>query len=71
MVEGSDIMSYYEYYEFLAIDRPFSEDARKEFSKLSRRANVTGRSALPRPRARTGPLQPQRQRHPLTNVRGS
>lgn len=38
-------MSYYEYYEFLAIDRPFSDEARKEFAKLSRRANVTGRSA--------------------------
>ena len=38
-------MSYYEYYEFVAIDRPFSDEARKEFARLSSRANVTSRSA--------------------------
>jgi hypothetical protein len=38
-------MSYYEYYEFLAIDRPLSDEARTEFSRLSSRAKVTSRSA--------------------------
>ena len=31
-------MSEYQYYEFLAIDRPFSTEARKVFSSLSSRA---------------------------------
>jgi len=38
-------MSEYQYYEFLAIDRPFSEEDRKVFSSLSSRATVTSRSA--------------------------
>jgi len=38
-------MSHYEYYEFLAIDRPFSDEAKKEFSAMSSPADVTSRSA--------------------------
>ncbi len=38
-------MSEYQYYEFVALDRPFSEEARKLFSSLSSRAEVTSRRA--------------------------
>jgi len=38
-------LSEYQYHEFLAIDRPFSAEARKVFSSLSSRAEVTSRSA--------------------------
>jgi len=38
-------LSEYQYHEFLAIDRPFSAEAREVFLSLSSRAEVTSRSA--------------------------